>query len=175
MKIKTESRSILYSDPFQLQLPQYTDLCGGTTDAFYTFRLEISFGTGGIEGVMPLYVLERGEAWESTGDPSWWSCFGLTQIPGLKSGTSDLRLYFENCTFFDCNQGVVASWDDSHPLFRDEWASMWSPFGDEQELKDALDLIKRLLAEKFPLREITDPTTQIPGYKPEHDSVIFGE
>jgi len=173
MTIKKESCSVLHSDPFQLQMPVSLGLTGGTPDDYYTFRLEISFGAGGVQGVMPLYTVEKDGG--NSDDPAWWSCFGLTQIPGLKPGTSELRLYFENCTFFDANQGVIAFWDDSDPLFSDEWSSLWSAFKDDQELREASDLIKKLLAAKFPLREITDPVTQIPGYRPEHRAEIFGE
>ena len=173
MTIKTESRPVLYSDPFQLQMPASLGLTGGTPDDYYTFRLEISFGAGGVQGVMPLYSVEKDGG--NSDDPAWWSCFGLTQIPGRTSGTSELRLFFENCTFFDCNQGVIASWDDSDPLFSEESSNLWSAFNDDDELSEAANIIKQLLAGKFPFREIADPAEQIPGYKPDHHTTIFGD
>lgn len=173
MKIKKESRPVLYSDPFQLQMPASLGLTGGTSEGYYAFRLEISFGSGGVQGVMPLYTLEKDGG--KSDDPAWWSCFGLTQIPGLKPGTSELRLFFENCTFFDCNQGVVASWDDSDPLFSEESSNLWSAFNGDDELLEAANIIKQLLAAKFPFRGITDPVEQIPGYKLEHHNTLFGE
>jgi len=173
MNFEKESRSVLHSVPFQLQMPASLGLTGGTPDGYYTFRLELSFGAGGVEGVMPLYTLEKDGG--KSDDPSWWSCFGLTQIPGLKSGTSELRLFFENCTFFDCNQGVIASWDDSDPLFSEESSNLWSAFNDDDNLLEAAHVVKQLLGTKFPFREITDPTAQIPGYNPEHHATVFGD
>jgi hypothetical protein len=172
MKIEKESHSVLHSDPFQLQIPSSLGLTGGTPDGYFTFRLELSFGAGGVEGLMPLYTVEKDGG--KSDDPAWWSCFGLTQIPGLKPGTSELRLFFENCTFFDCNQGVIASWDDSDPLFSEESSDLWSAFNDDGELLEAANIVKKLLAAKFPFREITDPSAQVPGYKPEHVSTLLG-
>lgn len=172
MKIEKESRSISHSDPFQLQMPASLGLSGGTPDGYYTFHLELSFGAGGVEGVMPLYTLEKDGG--KTDDPAWWSCFGLTQIPGLKPGTSELRLFFENCTFFDCNQGVIASWDDSDPLFSEQFSNLWSAFNDNDELLEAAEIVKQLLAARYAFREITNPAEQIPGYKPEYHDTLFG-
>jgi hypothetical protein len=171
MKIEKESRSIIHSDPFQLQMPSSLGLTGSTPDGYYTFRLEISFGAGGVEGVMPLYTLEK-DGGESD-DPSWWSCFGLTQIPGLKPRTSELRLFFENSTYYDCNQGVIASWDDSDPLFSEASSNLWSAFNDDNELLEAANIVKQLLAAKFATREIADPAAQVPGYKTDHHATLF--
>jgi hypothetical protein len=176
MNIKAESRTSLVVDPFQVKFPDEFELCGESPDGYATFGMELTGGVMGIQGEMPLYVSSGAGVWESSDDPEWWACFGFGLVPGPANYESHLRLFYLHPTFFDCSHKVVATWDSSDSTFqehRDLLMGFFDP--SEKELTEAADLIKRLLAEKFSLREIIDPATQIPGYKPEHHSVIFGE
>lgn len=161
MNIEEGKYSVFRSNPFQMRMPNDFDLRGGTSDNFYTFRIELSKGVGGVQGEVPLYAVDdEGE--------SWWSCFGFTQIPGLKAGNSELRLFFDYCSFFDSFENqVIASWDTRDSLFCDIWSSLLSP-EDGRDLEDATNLIKQLFAQKFQLREIEDPLIQIPNYTQSH-------
>jgi hypothetical protein len=181
MKIRKELCSVLYSDPFQLQMPAGLGLDSGTPDELYTFRLELSFGPGGVEGYMPLYTVDS-SASKSGGPPwNWFSCLGLTQIPGLRPGkdleTSELRLYFVGGICFDvqhAEKGAIACWSESDPAYAALLHMAWPNLQNDEALKEAEIVFKRLLAEKFPLREVTDPAAQIPDYKPEHRDSLFG-
>lgn len=194
MIIKKETRSVLHSDPFQLQIPSGNELglAGGTNDHFYTFSLKLSFGAGGVEERMPLYAVEN--AAEGTKGCTWYRCFALSQVPALNGETSELRLFFENgitglCdpedflyenfTFFVRDQGLIASWDESDPLFREKWSDLCQLHSNDERLNDRLllnaaGIVKQLLAAKFPFCEITNPVEQIPGYKPEYHDTLFG-
>lgn len=182
MIIKKETRSVLYSDPFQLQMPTTLGLSGSTPDGFYTFRLQLSLGAGGIQGYMPLYSEDYSQG--SSGEPPWdWiDCFGLTQIPGLRPNadvfadeTLELRLYFQGIVSFDMQHrdlGAIACWDETNPICQKLSEAWDAPY--DGLLPEAEVIVKKLLSEKFPLREITDPAAQIPGYRIEHRDTLFG-
>ena len=179
MTLKKETRSILYSDPFQLQMPTTLGLSGSTPDGFYTFRLQLSLGAGGIQGYMPLYSEDYSKV--TSGEPPWnWiDCFGLTQIPGLRPGaqfedTFELRLYFKGVSF-DCqhsNSGAIACWDETNPTCQKLWEAWIVP--DDGFLPEAETIVKNLLSEVFTLRKITEPTIQVPHYQIEHRETLFG-
>ncbi len=161
MKTWTESRVVLQSRPFQLQIADgfQWGLVDGTADSFYTFRARLTRSFTGIEGEFQLLLSNE------------WSDIDLffSSIPGQQEG-EELVLFFLPINEIN-REAIIAKWQTGTGNL---------PFfcvgdGSSEELSDSWKIIRNVISTRFPLREITDPATQIPGYKPEHHSVLFGE
>jgi len=162
MKTWTESRVVLQSHPFQLQIADgfQLGLVNSTSDSFYTFRARLTRSFTGIEGELQLLV--------SNG----WTCIDLffSSIPGQQAAEEQLTLFFLPINEIN-RETIIAKWHTGTGNL---------PFfcvgdGSAKELSDSWKIIRNIISTRFQLREITDPAFQIPGYKPEHHSVIFGE
>jgi hypothetical protein len=160
MKIKAESRSVLCSDPFQMMVPEeFRCSCA----EYETFRIIIRYvGESLVEGQINRYE-EEGD-WGDP-NPAWWSFWSFFWIPGKEICPSEFRIYLRNCME---KPFLVADWmhSDTSPEYM---------IFEDVSIQEIASYIKGMLAEKFSLREITDPATQVPGYKPEHHVMIFGE
>jgi hypothetical protein len=171
MKHRQQTVEVLTTAPFQAVMPG--ELAAASADGYYTFRAELWWGICGIEGELALLVYERGQVLELTGGPEWWACLGFGIVPDGQE--PELRLFFLASTFFDRPHEIVARWNAAPlagaALRLDTLVNNRQAGSD---LKAAWQVIRQLLAEKFPLREIVNPAAQVPGYRHQDHSAVFG-
>ena len=167
MKHHQQTVEVLTTGPFQASLSE--ELEGASTDGYFTFRAELWWGICGIEGELSLFVYEHGQALESTGGPAWWACLGFGIVPN--GHEPELRLFYLDNTFFDRPHQIVARWNARAAL---PLGTLVNNRHAGSDLESAWQVIRQLLADQFPLREIVNPTAQIPGYRDQDHLILFG-